>query len=76
MLALVHRKRGETVARIVVADDDADIRDLVALKLRQSGYDVEAVGDGVSDTGSMVKALAMRWPFPPCPFARAAVVPA
>lgn len=33
-------------ARIVVADDDDDIRDLVSFKLRQAGYDVSAVSDG------------------------------
>ncbi len=34
--------------RIMVADDDQDIRDLVVFKLTQAGYDVEAVGDGVA----------------------------
>jgi two-component system response regulator MtrA len=34
------------MAKIVVADDDADIRDLVVFKLRQVGHDVVAVGDG------------------------------
>lgn len=34
------------MAKIVVADDDADIRDLVVLKLRSSGHEVVAVGDG------------------------------
>lgn len=33
--------------RVVVADDDRDIRELVAVKLRQAGYDVVAVSDGV-----------------------------
>jgi DNA-binding response OmpR family regulator len=32
---------------ILVADDDADIRDLVTFKLEQAGYRVVAVGDGV-----------------------------
>jgi len=32
---------------ILVADDDADIRDLVAFKLRQAGYEVVKVEDGV-----------------------------
>ena len=32
---------------VLVADDDADIRDLVAFKLRGAGYDVVAVEDGV-----------------------------
>jgi DNA-binding response OmpR family regulator len=36
------------MARIVVADDDADIRDLVVFKLEQSGHEVEAVGDGAA----------------------------
>ena len=36
------------MAKIVVADDDADIRDLVVFKLRQSGHEVVAVGDGVA----------------------------
>ena len=36
------------MARIVVADDDADIRDLVAFKLQQVGHEVVAVGDGAS----------------------------
>ena len=33
---------------VLVADDDRDIRELVTLKLAQSGYHVVAVGDGVS----------------------------
>ncbi|WNB87362.1 response regulator [Cellulomonas sp. ATA003] len=32
---------------ILVADDDADIRDLVTFKLEQAGYRVVAVADGV-----------------------------
>ena len=34
--------------KIVVADDDIDVRMLVALKLRHSGYDVVDVGDGAA----------------------------
>ena len=34
--------------RIVVADDDKDILDLVVFKLTQAGYDVVAVSDGVA----------------------------
>src|SRR6478735_6399367 len=34
--------------RVLVADDDADIRDLVEFKLAQAGYAVEAVADGAS----------------------------
>ncbi|MFC7492280.1 MULTISPECIES: response regulator transcription factor [unclassified Knoellia] len=36
-----------TVVDVVVADDDADIRDLVELKLTQSGYTVRASANGV-----------------------------
>ncbi|HET9861371.1 MAG TPA: response regulator, partial [Nocardioidaceae bacterium] len=36
------------MARIVVADDDADIRDLIALKLRQGGHQIETVKDGAA----------------------------
>lgn len=38
-----------TVTRVLVVDDDADVRDLVALKLRRNGFDVDTAGDG--DTG-------------------------
>jgi DNA-binding response OmpR family regulator len=34
--------------RIVVADDDRDILDLVVFKLSQAGYDVVAVSDGAA----------------------------
>ena len=34
--------------RIVVADDDTDILELVVFKLTQAGYDVVAVPDGVA----------------------------
>ncbi len=33
--------------RVLVADDDGDIRDLVTFKLEQGGYVVEPVSDGV-----------------------------
>ncbi len=36
------------MARIVVADDDADIRLLVALRLEHAGHEVTGVGNGVS----------------------------
>lgn len=36
------------MAKIVVADDDADIRDLVVFKLQQVGHAVVAVGDGAA----------------------------
>lgn len=34
--------------RVLVVDDDADIRDLVALKLQASGLVVDTAGDGIS----------------------------
>jgi len=36
------------VARILVADDDVDIRELVEFKLSTLGHDVVAVGDGAA----------------------------
>ena len=36
------------MARVLIADDDADIRDLVAFKLTQSGHQVRAVEDGMA----------------------------
>ncbi|MET9389347.1 response regulator [Streptomyces sp. NPDC006624] len=36
------------MARVLIADDDADIRDLVAFKLAQSGHRVTAVEDGMT----------------------------
>jgi DNA-binding response OmpR family regulator len=37
-----------TSVPVLVADDDADIRELVAFKLEQAGYDVTSVGDGAA----------------------------
>lgn len=34
--------------RVLVADDDRDIRELVVFKLTQAGYDVQAVADGAA----------------------------
>jgi DNA-binding response OmpR family regulator len=36
------------MTRIVVADDNTDIRELVALKLTQAGFDVLQAGDGAA----------------------------
>jgi len=36
-----------TPSRILVAEDQADIRDLLAMNLRSAGYEVDAVDDGV-----------------------------
>ena len=33
--------------RVLVADDDPDVRDLVSFKLTQAGFDVTCVGDGL-----------------------------
>ena len=38
----------ENVARILVADDDVDIRELVEFKLSTMGHDIVAVGDGAA----------------------------
>ena len=42
-------------SHILVADDDADIRDLVTFKLTQSGYTVEAYSDGASAWAAMTE---------------------
>ncbi|OLF07301.1 response regulator transcription factor [Actinophytocola xanthii] len=39
---------GSAPVRVVIADDDPDIRDLVMYKLTQAGFDVVAVSDGAS----------------------------
>ncbi|MER8005572.1 response regulator transcription factor [Streptomyces sp. NPDC059690] len=36
------------MAHVLIADDDADIRDLVAFKLTQNGHRVTAVEDGMA----------------------------
>jgi CheY-like chemotaxis protein len=38
--------RGMSPPRIVVADDDADLRDLIALMLCSRGFDVAAASNG------------------------------
>jgi len=43
--------------RVVIADDDADIRDLVSFKLRGAGYDVEAFADGQSALDAVMAAI-------------------
>ena len=40
--------------RILVAEDQADIRDLIVLNLRQASYDVQAVGDGQAALASQL----------------------
>jgi two-component system response regulator MtrA len=42
------RREGDLVARILVADDDIDIRELVEFKLSTLGHDVVAVSDGAA----------------------------
>ncbi len=37
---------------VLLAEDDADIRNLVSLKLREAGYEVRAVEDGLSALAS------------------------
>lgn len=44
--AAVHRPATLSTRRVVVIEDNSDIRSLLQLKLRRLGHDVEAVGDG------------------------------
>src|SRR3954447_26206352 len=41
-------QEGVPMARIVIADDDADIRELVVFKLRHAGHEVLPVADGAA----------------------------
>lgn len=43
------------MARIVIADDDPDIRELVAFKLRHEGHDITDVGDGAAAVAACVE---------------------
>ena len=40
------RRRARGRARVLVADDDAPTRELIAATLRASGYEVETAADG------------------------------
>jgi DNA-binding response OmpR family regulator len=40
------------MTKVVVVDDDQDIRELVAMKLRNAGYDVIAEADGTAGLAS------------------------
>jgi CheY-like chemotaxis protein len=42
----MHGKKEEMTQRLVIADDDAIQRKLVATRLRAAGYEVDPVGDG------------------------------
>jgi CheY-like chemotaxis protein len=42
----IFSSRGVPPPRIVVADDDADLRDLIALMLRSRGFDIVAASNG------------------------------
>ena len=53
------------MATILIAEDDADIRDLVVFKLEQSGHTVIPVGDGrsalrVAGGGRILSPVASR----------------
>src|ERR1035437_3115358 len=43
----------EIAMHVLVADDDRDIRDLVAFKLRHAGIEVTAVADGTQDLDAL-----------------------
>jgi DNA-binding response OmpR family regulator len=44
--------------RILLAEDQTDIRDLIALNLRNAGYEVTAVGDGAAALARQIEAPA------------------
>jgi DNA-binding response OmpR family regulator len=43
------------MGRILIADDDEDVRELIAFKLELEGHEVRTVGDGVLASNSMVE---------------------
>ncbi len=45
-------------SRILVAEDQADIRDLIVMNLRQAGYEVTAVADGPAALASQAEAAS------------------
>jgi DNA-binding response OmpR family regulator len=49
--------RGDTVATVLIVDDDPDIRDVASMKLTLAGLDVRAESDGER---GMAAALEMR----------------
>ena len=46
--ATAHDDAPATARRVLVVDDDADIRELVGLKLEQAGYEVVTADDGAA----------------------------
>lgn len=44
----------QTSRHIVIVEDNADVRDLLGLKLRRLGHTVDAVGDGVTGVDTIV----------------------
>jgi DNA-binding response OmpR family regulator len=46
------------MSTIVVADDDADIRELVAYRLQRDGHQVRAYGDGISALAGLAEQAA------------------
>jgi DNA-binding response OmpR family regulator len=45
---------GDRMKRVLVADDDADVRELVSFKLAQSGWDVSTARDGEDALAQLV----------------------
>jgi signal transduction histidine kinase/ActR/RegA family two-component response regulator len=61
--AIAAASRGEKSAandgqprRIIVVEDNADVRDLLRLKLKRLGHEVDAVGDGMAGVDAIVAA--------------------
>ncbi|GGT05552.1 hypothetical protein GCM10010156_74090 [Planobispora rosea] len=56
------------MARMLVVDDDADIRDLIVFRLEQAGHQVRAVGDGTAAlaavAGERFDLVVLDWMLP------------
>ena len=61
----VRRKKGMDISRmktVLVAEDEASIRDFIVINLQRSGYEVLEAGDGLEPCISMTNAMAkLMW---------------
>ena len=59
---ITERRRLPAGARVLVVDDDGDIRELVNARLTSEGYDVHVAASGVELLRAIESINAQRWP--------------